>query len=187
MKKIIAIALALVLLCGATAVLADTELVTPSKTTQDLISFTVEEVENPVEGKTVTMAPAADQAAAEAELEKAQNAKTVEAYFGEETTAAVKTILGEKAEISMDELLAVSMEGYEDGMGNVVIIAKFPTSYAKDEKVAVLIGVINDNVTAWKAVEGVGLEDGSVRFTVDPETALAIEEDIALFSVLSAK
>lgn len=187
MKKIIAVALSLMLLCGAVAAFADTELITPSKTTEDMTSFQVE-VENPVEGKTVTMAPAEDQAAAEAELEKAQAAKTVEAYFGEEVTKAIQEILGENAEISMDELLAITVEGYEDGMGNATVTAKFPVVYAKDEKVAVMVGIFDaeKNLT-WNTYEGIGQEDGTVKFMVDAATFAAIESDGALVAVCRKK
>lgn len=185
MKKIIAIALTLALLCGAVTVFADTELTVPSKTTGDLTSFEVV-VENPVEGKKVTMAPAAAQDAAEAEIKKAQEAKTLEAYFGAEVTNAIKAILGDDAALSVDEFLAISAEGYEDGMGNATITAKFPTPYAKDEKVAVSVGIFDaeKNLT-WTVFEGVGLEDGCVRFTVDPLTFAAIQVGGALLIACS--
>lgn len=185
MKKIIAIALTLVMLCGAVTVFADTELVTPSKTTEDLTAIE-STVENPVAGKTVTVAAAEDQTVAEAELEKAAAAGTVEAYFGEEATKAIQAILGEGAEISLDEFLAVTVEGYEDEMGNVTVTAKFPTAYAEGEKVAVLIGTFDaeKNLT-WNVVEGVGLEDGSVQFAMDAATAKAVAEGNALFAICS--
>ena len=184
MKKIIAIALTLMLLCGATTAFA-TGLVTPSKTTEDLTTFEVV-VENPVSGKATTMKPADNQDVAEAELEKAQAAKTVEAYFGDEVTKAIKDILGDNATISMDEFLAVRAEGYEDAMGKITIIAKFPTPYATGEKVAVNIGMFDaNNVLAWTVYEGTGLEDGRVQFSVEPEVYKAIQEGDALLAVCS--
>lgn len=184
MKKIIAIALTLMLLCGATSVFA-TGLAIPSKTTEDLTSFEVK-VETPVDGKQVTMAPAASQATAEAELEKAQAAQTAEGYFGEEATKAIKDILGDNAEISIDEFLAISAEGYEDGMGEITIIAKFPTPYAKDEKVAVSFGTFDaEKVLTWKVFEGIGLQDGRVQFKLDPESFKTLQAGEALLAACS--
>ena len=193
MKKIIAIALTLVLLCGAVTVLADSELVTPSKTTGDLISFEVT-VEHPVDGKAVTLLPitedmAADYQAnldaADKQLEKAQAAGTLEAYFGADVAGKIAGILGADAEISMDELLAVIAQGYEDGMGNAAVTAQVATPYEKDEKAAVMIGIVKDDVVTWNVYEAVGLEDGRLQFTVDAETMKADMENITLLAVCS--
>ena len=196
MKKIIAVALTLMMLCGAVSVFADTDMSTPSKTTDDLITFDVT-VDNPVDGKAVVILPInentvdditkyqANLDAAEKELEKAQNAKTLEAYFGNESSALVAAILGDNAEISMDEFLAVIELGYEDGMGNALITAQVATPYEKDEKVAAMIGILKDGSLTWNVYEAVGLEDGRIQFTVDAETMKAIGTEIALFAVCS--
>ena len=193
MKKIIAIALTLVLLCGAVTVLADSELVTPSKTTGDLISFEVT-VEHPVDGKAVTLLPitedmAADYQAnldaADKQLEKAQAAGTLEAYFGADVAGKIAEVLGADAEISMDELLAVVAQGYEDGMGNAAVTAQVATPYEKDEKAAVMIGIVKDDVVTWNVYEAVGLDDGRLQFTVDAETMKAVMENITLLAVCS--
>lgn len=185
MKKIIAIALTLMMLCGAVTVFADSELVVPSKTTDDLISFETA-VQNPTEGKTVSVEIAGNDAS-EKELEKAQAAGTVEAYFGEETAKAIAAILGENVEISMDELTAVVLKDYEEANGAVTINAQFSTPYEKDEKVAVEVGIPVGEEVNWNTFEGIGQEDGSVKFTVDPETAKAIAADYVLLAVCSAK
>ena len=195
MKKIIAIALTLMMLCGAVSVFADTNMSTPSKTTDDFTTFEVT-VENPVDGKAVVILPInentvddvtkyqANLDAAEAELEKAQNAKTLEAYVGNEPAAAVAAILGDNA-ISMDEFLAVIEQGYEDGMGNATVTAQVATPYEKDEKVAAMIGILKDGALTWNTYEAVGLEDGRIQFTVDAETMKAMGTEIALFAVCS--
>ena len=196
MKKIIAIALTLVLLCSAVTVLADSGLVTPSKTTEDLVSFEVT-VEHPVDGKAVVILPITEETvgdltnyqanldAADKELEKAQAAETVEAYFGAEAAGKIAEVLGADAEISMDELLAVIAQGYEDGMGNATVTAQVATPYGKDEKVAVLIGIVKDDAPTWNVYEAVGLDDGRLQFTVDAETMKAVMENIILFAVCS--
>ena len=196
MKKIIAIALTLVLLCGAATVLADTGLITPSKTTEDFTTFEVT-VEHPVDGKGVILFPInentvpditkyqADLDAADAELEKAQAAKTVEAYFGAEDAAKITAILGQNASISLDELFAVLESGYEESMGKATVTCEVATPYEKDEKVAAMIGIIKDDVLTWHIYEGVGLADGRILFTIDGDTMLEINPEIALFAVCS--
>ena len=185
MKKIIAIALTLAMLCGAVTVFADTELVVPSKTTDDLVSFEAT-VENPVAGKTVSV-EIADNDASEKALEKAQAAGTVESYFGEETAKAIAAVLGEDVEISMDELTAVVLKDYEEANGVVTVNAQFSTPYEKDEKVAVGVGIPVGEDVNWTIFEGIGQEDGNVVFVVDAETAKAIAADYALLAVCSSK
>lgn len=192
MKKIIAIALTLVFLCGAIPVLADTEIITPSKTTGDLTTLEVT-VENPIEGKPVTAVPVNSQNAAqykaqadaaEAEIAKAFAAGTVEKYFGEETTNAIKGVLGDAEKINMDEFFAFVLNGYEEAMGKATFTAKMPTPYAGKE-VAVLIGLVEDGQVNWTTIKGIGQEDGSVQFTVEPELAQKIQQGVALMTVCS--
>jgi len=189
MKKVVSIALMVALLLVAAVAIADTELTVPSKTTDDLAEATAA-VANPVEGKTpavsFNVADDAPQAiAAEAELAKVQAAGTLEGYFNAETVAAVQAILGE-GEISMDEFLPFVITDYEEAMGDLIITAKFATPYENGEKVAVLVGLVGeDGAVAWTVYEGVGLADGSVQFTVEPATALAIVNGTALLNVLS--
>ena len=156
----------------------------PVRCVPRLTSFEVT-VQNPVDGKTFSLVPAKDQATAEAELKKVQDAKTLEAYFGEEAAKAIVAILGENAEISLDEFLAVVAEGYEDGMGAATVSAKLATPYEKGEKVAASIGIPKDGAYAWNVYEGEGLEDGAVQFIVDAETMLAVLNGSALFAICS--
>ena len=195
MKKLIAIALTLVMLCGAVAVLADTGLATPSKTTDDLANFEVT-VENPVDGKVVAIIPVGDSAeeavkykdileAAASELEKAQAAGSAEAYFGGDTAKAITDILGADAEISLDELLAVYAVGYEEGMGSATVAVQVATPYEKGENVAAMIGFVENNNVTWNVFEGFGLEDGRVQLTVPADVMLALMNGSALFAICS--
>ena len=192
MKKIISFALVAVMLCVAFAAFAEGVSV-PSKTTDDMTSFDVT-VENPVDGKAVSLLPINESTVdditkyqanldnADAELKKLQEAASLDAYFGD-AAKEIAAILGD-GEISVDEFLAVIEIGYEDGMGNATIKAKFATPYEKDEKVAVLIGIPGDAI-AWKTFEGVGQDDGSVQFTVDADTMKAIEANTAILAACS--
>lgn len=183
MKKIIALVLSLVLLCSASAVFADA---TPSKTTADLVAAEVA-VENPVEGKTPALEAATEQAdldAAAAELAKLTE-QGVDAYFGAEAVAAVAAILGEGAEVSVDEFLPIKVVDYEEGMGDATITLEFPTAYAAGEKVAILVGLPEGDAIVWNVYEGVGLENGQVQFTLPADVMLAIVNGTALVAVVS--
>lgn len=183
MKKLVSILLVVAMLSVAIAAFADTALSTPSKTTEDMTSFEVT-VENPVDGKAVTLKTVPENEKAAAELAKAQEAGSVEAYFGNETAAAINAILG-SAEVSLDEFCAALEEGYEEGMGSVTVTVELPTPYEKDEKVAVLVGLVEGDAVTWKVFEGTGLEDGKVQLTLDAETALKLAAGPALFAVCS--
>lgn len=179
MKKIIAIALTLMLLCGATTVLAATDMATPSKTTGDMTTFEVT-----VAGKNVTLQPVYGSAFADDELAKAQNAKTLEAYFGEDAAKAIAAIVGTDA-VSLDEFMAICSQGYEENMGKLTITSKTATPYEKDEKVAACFGVVKDGVLTWSVYEAVGQEDGGLQFEVAPDTMLALETETVLFALCS--
>lgn len=188
MKKTISILLMIAMLLVAAVAVADTELATPSKTTDDLAEVTAT-VANPVEGKNPTFSVEAEAsseqaAAAEAELTKAQEAGTLEKYFGNETASAIKEVLGD-GPISLDELLPLVATDYEEGMGDVAVSGNFATPYTQGEKVAVLIGIVENNQVAWTVYEGIGQADGSVKFVVDAATALKIQNGTALVAVCS--
>ena len=183
MKKIIAIALTLMLLCSATTVLAATDMTTPSKTTGDMTTFEVA-VENPVEGKSVTLQPLYGSALADAELAKAQNAKTLEDYFGEETAKAIMAILG-GSPIKLDEFMAIYSQGYEEGMGKATVNSKTATPYENGEKAAACFGVIKDGALTWDVFEAAGQEDGGLKFDVNTETMQALETETVLFALCS--
>ncbi len=184
MKKIIAFALTLVLLCSAATAFAEA---VPSKTTDDLSNVEVT-VENPVEGKTPAMAAATEpeklEAAAE-ELAKLQAAGSVEGYFGEETAKAIAAIVGEGAEASVDEFLPVTVLEYDESMGEATIVMAFATPFENGEKVAVLIGLCQEaGEVEWSVYEGVGTEDGRLQFTVPADAMVAIMDGTALLAVV---
>ncbi len=183
MKKIIAIALTLMLLCGAASVFA---LPVPSKTTGDLVKFEIQ-VESPIDGKTPEMAPAADSAIADPELGKLQEVGDAAEYFSEEVTKGITGIIGGDGAFSVDDFLGISVSEYDEGMGLCTIIAQFSKAYGPGEKVAVLVGLIqNDGQVAWTVVEGVGVEGGMVMFTVPADVMLAIQNHNALLAVCSS-
>jgi len=192
MKKVVSIILALAMLCIGVAAFADGA-ATPSKTTEDLTEIEAT-VENPVADSNFFFFPITEKYVdvtkyqdkldvAAAELAKIEK-DGAEAYFGEEVVAAVKTAIGEDS-FKIDEFFPVVEGNYEESMGNVTIKVTLATPYEKDQKVAVLVGTVSEEAAAWKVFEGIGLEDSSVQFVLDPETALSVQESNALFAIAS--
>lgn len=181
MKKIIAIALTLVLLCSAVSVFADS---VPSKTTDDLVAIEIT-VENPVDGKAPAAAASTDLGVLAAAAEVAKLAEVgADEYFGAEAAAAVAAIVGEGANV--DEFLPITVTDYVEGMGDATWIVKFATPYAEGQVVTILIGMpMEDGQLAWNVYEGVGLADGSVQFTVPGDVMVALVNGSALLAVCS--
>ena len=90
---------------------------------------------------------------------------------------------GEEKTVAM--LLPLVAADYEEGMGDVAVSGNFATPYTQGEKVAVLIGIVENNQVAWTVYEGIGQADGSVKFVVDAATALKIQNGTALVAVCS--
>ena len=196
MKKLLAIVLAAAVLFGAATVLADIDLITRSKTTEDLTKFEVE-VEHPVEGRIVEILPINEHTVgdiskyqvnldvAEEELKKALKAGTVETYFDPDAAVDIEEIFVDIKAVYLDEMFAIIQVGYEEGMGEATVKAQLPTPYDKDEKVAAMIGILKDGVLTWHVFEGIGLEDNGILFVADEATMLEINPNIALFAVCS--
>ena len=187
MKKVISIALALVMLCLGVVVFADDA--TPSKTTEDLL--TIEAVPaTPVEGSGFFFFPVTEKYVdvtkyqANLDFAAAEFAKVekdgAEAYLGEETAAAVKAILGSD-KVTLDEFFPVIAGNYKEEMGEVTVTVQMATPYKKDQKVAVIVG----DGTSWATFEGVGVDDttGAIQVVLDPATVLKVQENISLFAV----
>lgn len=211
MKKAVTILLVLAVLCTAVIALADTGLITdpndtyakgssPSKTTEALVWFKVD-VENPVAGKVVRIIPINEItvpdvsvyeknfAIADAEIADAKAKKTVEGYFGEELAKQVTDYLGTE-ELCLDELFPILQYGYEESMGAAAVTTGVFTPYEKDEKVTAFIGLVEkdadgNEVVVWKAFNALGTGEDSIAYTVDADTLLKTNTEIALFATVS--
>ena len=73
------------------------------------------------------------------------------------------------------------------GEANVKVGFRFATTYAVDEAVVVLIGVVNAETGAveWIALEGVGTEDGGIEVVFTAELLAAIQSGDAMMAIAS--
>ena len=211
MKKFVCMLLVLMVsLCAAAMA---TEYV-PSKTTGDMIQFTIKTespavaaaenlVIRPVVSAEVPAEIAADPVAAEKYQEKVEicntevkklaetitESKSVVEYFGEVKTASGETIsiqevLGTEA-VNVFEFCPFVVEGYEADLGAVAMTMQFATTYAVDEEIIIMIGLVaEDGTIEWFAFEAIGTEEG-VEVEFDAETLIAIQEGTALMAVVS--
>ncbi len=136
------------------------------------------------------------------EVAKLSAAEKPTAYFtsvkdenGNEVT--ITELLGTD-QVDVFEMCPAVAMGYDEVYGNVTAVMKFATPYEENEQVLVLVGVAeqNDgtdtrtmNWTAFKG-EGVSAEEneamaGGVQVTLNPESVLAIQNDVALIAVVS--
>lgn len=196
MKKLFCLILALV--CIGSAALAAT---VPSKTTADLNTTTKVTTESGVTLDSLVIIPVADteesKAAYEQKLEICNTelkkladvvaqTNSVEEYFGEVKNTAGETISLEGK--SVDEFMPLVVAGVETiGNENVKVGFKFATTYAKDQVVVVLVGVVNPlfGEVEWTALEGVGAEDGGIEVVFSAELLAQIQNGDALMAVAS--
>lgn len=182
MKKILCMALVLVLCLGAAA-LAENENV-PSKTTEDLAK--VEAVaENGVSISIfVYQSDYADE-----QLKKLQEAPSISEYFGgirqeNGAVASLTDLLGSE-EIEVNEFAALGVENYDASYGKVTAKFLFSTPYAKDDKVIVLVG-LTDGGVVWYAFEGTVIDDeGTIEVVFNPDILVKVQEDGGLIAIAS--
>lgn len=133
----------------------------------------------------------------EVEVAAAQTA-AIESFFtdvknpeGEQVT--LKQVLGvaEEEEVHLDvsEFFPVVAGGFEETDGKVVANMSLATTFEKDEKVAVLVGIVkvlDDGTTqiVWTALEAFGQDNGGISVELPPELVLAIQEGTAIMSVV---
>lgn len=169
MKKVVCIILALVLSFAAFAETA------PSKTVKDMAIFTPE-----AEGLIIEEIETDE---ADAEIEVLAKAETLEAYFGEETIAAVEEIT-ENEFPCVCEFMSIRVEGYEEEMGDVKTNGKFASTFEQDAKVATLIGFTTEEGIEWNVFEAIGLEDGTIDMIIPGELLERVQDEGAFFSVI---
>ena len=197
MKKLFCLILALV--CIGSAALAAT---VPSKTTADLNTTTKVTTESGAALDSLVIVPIAEteesKVAYEQKLEVCNTepqklaevvtqTNSVVEYFGE-----VKNTAGEAVSLegkSVDEFMPLVVSGVEtiSGEENVKVGFKFATTYAKDQVVVVLIGIVDPlfNEVAWTALEGVGTEDGGIEVVFSAEMLANIQNGDAMMAVAS--
>lgn len=203
MKKIASLLLVLVL-AFSTVALAES---VPSKTTEDLVTFEVT-AENQPAGSGWFIRPVDETEVqyqnrlniAKAELELLVAAEDVPTYFGETRDAeGAPVVLSDMVEadvLNVFEFCPIIAGGYEEAFGKVLVKMLFSTPYEKDQKVAVMIGLVTvdaqqNHSVEWTAYEGIGLGEeaglfaGGIQTELNPEIVEAIEEGIALLAIVS--
>lgn len=192
MKKIICFLFALMLCLS----MACAEAV-PSKTTSDFTEVKDIVAENmPADSNFSFTVAVEEEVAVVANTEVAKLAETadVETYFGEIVDAqgnavSLKEML-ETETINVFEFVPVTVAEYDDSYGKINVTMTFSTPYAKDEKVVVLVGIVNVNddgtqTVTWTAFEGIAVEEGSIKVEFDAETMKSIQNGTALVAIVS--
>ena len=116
------------------------------------------------------------------ELAKMAEAESIPAYFGKADEIAA--ILGD-GELTVNEMLPVYAENYEESMGEQEIELAFATPYEKDADVAIMLGFKGEEAVEWSAFAGKVLDDSKILFKLDPATILKVQESSALLAVIS--
>ncbi|MBQ6595658.1 MAG: hypothetical protein IJH78_08385 [Clostridia bacterium] len=213
MKKIVCIAL--VLMLSAVALAAGL----PSKTSLDMMKFFVSG-ENLPEDAGFYFLPVNELAVGEenmqyfqdmldvcqVELDKVSQAESVEAYFGEVADADGNAVdldaaldVQEGETLNVYEFSPVVSGNYDASYGDVTVTMCFPTPYAIDEKVEVMLGAVTVNEDGtqdvdWTAFEGVGVaspiedaesEVGAVQVVLDPASVQKVIDNVTLMGVVS--
>lgn len=171
MKKILCMVLALIL-CIGTAALAEA---VPSKTTKDLA--TVEAIAE--SGRSILIIIYEDKASDD-QLLKLQQAPTKDEYFGSidklDGTFVKLSELFENEPVDVAEFASIAVKNYEEADGAVTAKIKFATPYAKDEKVAVLIGLLEDGLN-WRVYDGKIIDDqGTIEVVFPGDVMLKLQE-----------
>jgi len=178
MKKILAIALALVL-CLSAVCFAEVVKSPSLVCVVDIISgnvpadaeVSVEELNNVFAYDVI-------------EAQCAKYAAEGLAYFGD--VEAIKAILGgDEAEYTLDEMIVLNAKGYDASYGDLELAMAFVTKYEAGEVVAVMFGMADGKDVTWTAIEGVANEEGNVVVTLTAEQLAYAAENIALVAVIS--
>ena len=197
MKKFACMLLALLLCLTSIAALAES---TPSKKTTDLTTVEVTAENLSADSGFFIRIVNEDETEYQkqlnicgAEVAKLAAADRVEAYFG--TDIDLKAIVAAD-QLNVYEFKPVIADGYDAVYGKVTAKMLFSTPYEVGEKVAVMIGLVNENADGtitvdWEAFEGIGIASeqveaaGSIQVELDAKTVLAIQNGIALLAVVS--
>lgn len=108
-------------------------------------------------------------------------ASTVDEYF---QGIDAHAIAGE-GDLQVYEMYGVVASGFKAEDGDFTITIQFPTPYPAGAPVCVAIGLDNGETVDWTAFAGEGTEDGSVKFVIDIDTLLAVQNGLGLIAVIS--
>ena len=194
MKKILSMALALVLVLSVSAgALAD---VVPSVRLSDLVSVEIS-AENLPEGVEIVfetssspeeIAFAKDQLAGLL-IYLTEKIGKIEDFFGlvimpDGRVTTLQKLLSSD-EINLDEFLPIHVENYDPSYGYVTARFQFLTPYSPEDEVIVLIGIVEGNRVIWYGFNANGLENGALEVLFNPDILMMIQNNMSLLAVLS--
>jgi len=108
-------------------------------------------------------------------------ASSIDEYFA---GIDAKAIVGAD-ELNVYEMYGLVVSGFKPEDGDTTITIQFPTPYTAGDKVAVATGLDNGENVDWTAVEGNITDDGCVKFTLDIDTVLALQNGLAMIAIIS--
>ena len=103
--------------------------------------------------------------------------------------AAVQALISEQVncdldDLKIDEMLDIQVLNYKEEYGDVSVNAQFTANYTADDNVAILLNIGGE----WSAFANGVNEDGTVKLTLTPAQALAIQNGApSMVAVLSDK
>lgn len=203
MKKLICSVAAIALCMMTMGALAEE---VPSRTTDDLTHFTVT-AENQPNDETLFLRPVQEEETetyqerldvCKTEVEKMVASESPETYYGNIKNmtdmsgdmVTLKDLIGDR-EPTISEFCPVVAGGFHEDSGTVTANMTFPTPYEEGERVIVMIGIVTVNpdgtqTVEYRAFEGIGLgADGGIQVQFDQETIQAIQNNMAVMSVVS--
>ncbi len=188
-KKLICLVLSLTMICVSSLAFA-----APSKTTSDMTSVkstssSSSRVLGAGDGLVIEAIALTKDAAAElATISAFAAAKTgpVIDYFGgvKEQAVALLPQGFDATKLVMNELISVSVSGYEASMGDVSALFTFATSYKAGTQLIVLVGYKTGNTVTWVPLRGV-VENGGVKVFFTKEVLTKINGQQVMVAVLS--
>lgn len=194
MKKLFC--LILVLICIGTAAMAES---VPSKSTADLVETVAVTTETGVAAPDLVIAPVVDAVEYQQKVEICQNeiqklaeSASVEEYFGEVkdsegNAVSVKEVL-EAQNLTVNEFMPLVVNNYDASYGKVKVNFKLSTPYTWNEKVVVLVGIVNPvtGLVEWTMFDGIGTIDGNLEVEFTPEILAAVQSSDAMMAVASS-
>ena len=161
MKKILSLILATLMVLTAVAALAEAA---PSKTAVDM-AYVVKTTAESGEGviiKIIDFTEAFEKLLQDTLDTLTNGAKPIE-LFGEGTQEALKTKVGEEAELELNELWSIEVYGYQqDVHGAVTANFYFPTVYTAEQTLVAVIAIQTEAGVEEYVLDGTLVEDGTV-------------------------
>lgn len=173
MKKFVSVILALVLALTVCSAFAANSSFTGGNLTnvQSFVVYIVDENDLP------------DWFAGKAEAVAA--AENVLDCFDDTTKAAVAGTFETADDLKVYELNGVACAGYVKSMGDQAVEFMFPTVFAADQKVAVVLGFNNGETMDWSVLDASAKENGDVEMTFTADMLTRMMSEVGMLLVIA--